>query len=598
MVGLVVCSTPRGTILILGSAFFAIWPGCVNTIVVNYWFSVKRPWCSGYTEAQQVSKTGRRRAPENNDLLVFSHPVTTLSDPLSKKTPESRKTVRENKAKPAVSDSASRPFRTLFAIDPRSLAVFRVVLGALLLFDLAIRATDLAGMYTDQGMFSRAEICYRVTTPWNWSLHFANGTAGYQAFLFGMAALTGVALLLGIQTGFAAVASWLLLISLHHRVPPILSGADILLRMLLFWGMFLPLGQVWSLDARFRSNQPGKSQSQSPVFSVASTAALLQMALMYLASAIFKTNASWFEGEVIRGSLAHDFYGKPLGAYLLNFPSMLKLVTWGVLGLEWIGPVLLFIPKRSSMFRLIAIAGLFAMHLGIAILLEVDLFSPVAMAGLLLFLPAEFWNSRPFRRFRLSNPPAVAQPLAANPTRRHRQLAFASQAICLVALVYVVIVNLNSLGARAGTEVPATKPGFFRTACGLGQKWNMFDEAPSRDGWYVARAVLKDGSEVDLLRHGAPTIWTHPSNPAAIYPNFRWRKLFREMAYEDVFGYQVFREPVARYLCREWNRNNPAEKQVLRMELFFCMESDSKVVPDSKAKSISREVLASIDGNS
>lgn len=42
--------------------------------------------------------------------------------------------------------------QNLFGIDPRSLALFRMAMGALLLTDLAIRATDLKVMYTDDEM--------------------------------------------------------------------------------------------------------------------------------------------------------------------------------------------------------------------------------------------------------------------------------------------------------------------------------------------------------------------------------------------------------------------------------------------------------------
>ena len=149
--------------------------------------------------------------------------------------------------KPAATSSKSG-FRNLFAIDPRSLALFRIAMGLLLLADLAIRATDLNAMYTDDGMFSRAEICRRATTIWNWSFHFASGSWGFQATLFGLAAGLALALVVGFETRLATVGSWLMLLSLHHRVPPILSGAEILLRMLLFWAMFLPLGRVWSVD--------------------------------------------------------------------------------------------------------------------------------------------------------------------------------------------------------------------------------------------------------------------------------------------------------------------------------------------------------------
>jgi hypothetical protein len=53
-----------------------------------------------------------------------------------------------------------------------------MAMGALLLVDLAIRATDLRVMYTDAGMFPRAEICRLASNIWNWSFHFGSGSLG------------------------------------------------------------------------------------------------------------------------------------------------------------------------------------------------------------------------------------------------------------------------------------------------------------------------------------------------------------------------------------------------------------------------------------
>jgi hypothetical protein len=101
----------------------------------------------------------------------------------------------------------------------------------------------------------------------------------------------------------------------------------------------------------------------------------------------------------------------------------------------------------------------------------------------------------------------------------------------------------------------------------------MFGEIPSKDGWYVANAKLKDGSHVDLLRAGAALDWSKPAFPAMLYPNHRWGKCFREMAYYDEMGYQVFRAPVAKYLCREWNMRHRPEKHVIEFEFVICFEN-------------------------
>jgi len=469
-------------------------------------------------------------------------------------------------------------------------------MGALLLGDLAVRATDLNAMYTDGGMFPRSEICYHYTTIWNWSFHFGSGASWYQGILFALAAGLALALFTGLETRIATIGSWLMLVSLHHRVPPILSGADVLLRMLLFWAMFLPLGRVWSADKWLQENRRGGSAEEvrAPILSVGSAAILLQMGLMYLFSAIFKSNLSWLRGDVVARSLLHDFYASPLGTQLLHLPWLLTCLTWGTFVLEWAALPLLLFPKRTPSLRLWVLAALAIMHVGIAVCMKVDLFSPVDLAGLTLFLPAEFWDRGLLARFLAK--PEPAQHLSESGNVNTQGFVFyLKEGICLLLLMNVVVININSLPRPLAFGTPV-KTSFLKTACGFGQKWSMFDEVPSKNGWYVAWAKLKDGSDVDLLRNGSALDWTKPYYPAGMYPNFRWRKCFREMAYTDEQGYQVFRAPVVEFLCRDWNRRKAPEKQVAEFDLVYCNEpgGDSKAAPQAPV----RERLVHLDFDS
>jgi hypothetical protein len=164
--------------------------------------------------------------------------------------------------------------------------------------------------------------------------------------------------------------------------------------------MFLPLGRVWSLDDWLERRRGGTriAASQTRVISVASAAILLQMALMYQFSAIFKTNAAWLRGEAVAGILADAFYATPPGEHLRQLPRLLTGMTWGTLALEWAAAFLLFFPKGTPGLRIAVIAAMAMMHLGISLCMAVDLFTPVALAGLALFLPGAFWNSRLLRR--------------------------------------------------------------------------------------------------------------------------------------------------------------------------------------------------------
>jgi hypothetical protein len=110
----------------------------------------------------------------------------------------------------------------------------------------------------------------------------------------------------------------------------------------------------------------------------------------------------------------------------------------------------------------------------------------------------------------------------------------------------------------------------------------------------VAQAKLKDGMEVDLLRKGAPIDWKRPDFPAGLFPNDRWRKVFREMAYNDQLGYQVFRAPVASFLCRAWNARAAAQRQITAFDLVYCMENKAEK-PETIGVLVFRECLLHFD---
>jgi hypothetical protein len=525
------------------------------------------------------------------ELLVKKQPRTAQS----KHSPAQGQQQREEKRPgSAVPTKPRTNWRSLFVIDVRSLAVFRVAIGVLLLADVAIRAGDLNVMYTDEGMFPRAEIRRLATSVWNWSFHFASGAPSYQGVLLGIAACLALALVAGFGTRLAVVGSWLMLVSIHHRVPPILSGAEILLRVLLFWAMFLPLGRVWSVD-HWRKKRRGDSGVQhNHVLSAASAAILLQMGLMYLFSALFKFNGDWFRGEAVAGTLAHDFYASEFGPSVLRFPGLLKGMTWGTLILELAAPFLLFC--RRWKMRVGLIAALAVMHLAIGFFLEVGLFSYVAMAGLALFLPTEFWNTPLLARFSPTTnqaQPSVYPHAGRQMAQGRPKLSYLARVACVVLLVYVFAVNINGLPGKPLRPLTPERWKPFATGLGLGQRWGMFEAIPSKDGWYVTRAKLKDGSEVDLLRGGAAVDWKRPAFPAGMYPNHYWQKLFREMAYDDEQGFQRLRPMVAKYLCRAWNARNGPAKQVTEFEMIYCMAGEGKSADG--ATEVFRERLVYLD---
>ena len=115
-----------------------------------------------------------------------------------------------------------------------------------------------------------------------------------------------------------------------------ITGGDTLMRDLLFWSMFLPLGRAWSLDTRGWTAGHAAGE-QKPIVSVASAAILLQVCLMYWFTAIFKFEAGWPADSGLQNALAWGGYNRPLGDVLLRWPTLMYALSIATLWLEFVG---------------------------------------------------------------------------------------------------------------------------------------------------------------------------------------------------------------------------------------------------------------------
>jgi hypothetical protein len=462
---------------------------------------------------------------------------------------------------------ARRAAQRRVAVDARALAAFRVAVGALLVADLLLRARDLTAFYTDDGVLPRT-VLFDVTGPYWLSLHVVSGAATVQLLLFGLAAVVAVALAVGYRTRTATVASWVLLVSLQHRNPVVLNGGDTLLRMALFWAMFVPLGTRWSVDARQRERTADRTDRAASVASVGTAALLLQVVTMYLANGLLKLGGDlWRSGEAIRYVFSLDQFTVFLGNVLGAYPALLTVLAELWLVMVVCSPLLVVLTGRPRGLFALAFVGA---HVGMFLTMQLGIFPFVAVAALLLFLPASFWDAAASRTrgttLGRSLDAALARLAASLPASRTAAVpawlvAVRRRAVptLVVALgVLVLLVNAQALGAL--TLPDESDP--VVTATGVDQRWNMFAPNPLQtDGWYVAAGELENGSAVDAI-HGGPVTWERPPDLAATYPNARWRKYEANLQRD---GYAGHRDDFATYLCARWNDDHDVRLETVRL---------------------------------
>ena len=469
-------------------------------------------------------------------------------------------------------DWVGRATRRRFAIDPRALAAFRISLGVLLLVDLLRRARLLEAFYTDAGVLPREALFADYSSAY--SLHALSGEPWVQGLLFLVAGGFALALVCGYHTRVAALVSWLLLISLHIRNPMVLNAGDILLRMLLFWGLFLPLGARWSIDARRLEST--RDRSQSTLASVGTMAVLLQVLLMYVVNAIHKTRSEmWMGGEAVLHIFEADHLTILLGNTLAGNTLLLEGFTYAWMVLILLSPLLILL---TGIPRAVFTTCFVGMHLGMLVTLRIDLFPVIVVAGLLLFYPPVVWDWVTALTARLG----IAAPLhrgldsletalpgtGTGGARSESEETSVRSAILsrgrvlfgtVVPWLVLVLVVLSGAEAVDYTEVPDAGNEVLDTIQSS-QSWQMFAPNPTSTAqWLVVPGELADGSTVDAL-HESEVDWDRPPNVDEAYETSRERKYISNMRYA---GNENHRSYFANYLCERWNSEHETELETL-----------------------------------
>ncbi len=460
-------------------------------------------------------------------------------------------------------------FNTVFSFDLRSLALFRIFISTIALFDLWSRSRSLLDHYTDDGVLPRSLEATLFNADRFFSFHNLTGSLIGETFLFSLHAICVLSLLVGFRTRLATFLCWIFLVSLENRNSLILNAGDTYLRMLLFWGMFLPLGARASIDATFKVNQDAQTQPER-VFSAATVGLTLQIVAVYFFSGLTKLfEPAWIQGFGVYFALSAEAYTTSVGKWVGSHRDFLLYLNPIVLWFEVLFCILLFIPIQNDWFRRLCILLAWGFHISIAILLEVGLLSEIGVVAWMVFIPSSVWN---LHLKKTENPRFTDSIRYFSQILRHnRNLVYGgsilSQFLATLALMVVILINLSSLpnailALPDKIRIPAS---FLR----LDQDWSMFRSPIVEDGWFTIPGILKNNSKVDLYRGGDPYSETKPPIVSKLALNDRWRIYTRNL-YRDK-NPDHFRA-LGNFYCREWNQKHSPEEQLITLNIIYIRE--------------------------
>jgi Vitamin K-dependent gamma-carboxylase len=452
---------------------------------------------------------------------------------------------------------------TDYPIHPVSLRAMRLFLGLLLLSQAAELARDLAAIFELQ------------VYP---TLHHDNARLGitipdsiigdlFPIFVYVGLPLFGLLLSAGIGARLASLGGFILLLIIQHFIPLMLQGGDVLLRLLLFWSIFLP-------EQNKRSALSENPLSLSSW--LACWAFTLQICFVYWFAAALKTDPVWTRtGDALFYALNLEHFTTPLGLYFRQFHDLLRIFTFATRGLEFLGPLLLLSPLYRPQFRMLAVVLFISFHLiGMQSLLRVGIFPWVCATAWVAFMPGFFWQwlGRYFHSLKpyLENDPKKSKKGTIKSPFKSKSYGW-DYAVCVIIIscfIDILAWNLASLFGETGLRW-MNDHDVIGYNLGLRQEWNMYAPRPRTiHGWLIVPADLADGTQVDLIT-GQQVSTTKPCDIGAYMGDDHWRRYLSNLFDDrDPQALRIY----ADYLIHRWNRDHLNEQGVQSVSIIFMRE--------------------------
>ncbi|MFC4436155.1 MULTISPECIES: HTTM domain-containing protein [Natrialbaceae] len=497
-----------------------------------------------------------------------------------------------------------------FRIDTRALAAFRVFVGLLIVADLLLRSRNFTYFYTNDGVVPQS-LARSMSADGAFSFYHLTTDPLLIAALFILQGLIAIQLIVGYKTRIATILSFLFVVSLDHHNPLVLSYADTLFRLLLFWAIFLPLGERWSVDAVHADREPRTS-----VANIASALILGQMVFMYSVNGYHKAqNDLWTTGEatpLIMGLGDTTYF---LAPYLREFQTLLQIggLLWFIMLLSsW--ALLFVVGRRRMLLAAIFMAG----HASFIFTVRIGAFAYVAIAGLTLFLQAQFWEDlRAVARYleidrrRFADRRAELGRFAASVPnvrfdserqRRARQATYsAGIGVIVISTALFTTLSFAPIGVVDKETVVEERIEGTAQQFSIDQPdWSVFAPTPrTTDGYYVFPAQTADGDVIDVYNGRAAVSYDRPYDELQKqYGTYRERFYMNSVRRGGYHGINDAPEKLAEYICTAWENERGSELTHVNMyRVTENVEMNTTASPADRERQTGLVYQYGCDGN-
>jgi hypothetical protein len=392
-------------------------------------------------------------------------------------------------------------------LDIRSVGVFRVMLGVVHLIDAVLRVLHAEWLYSDDGLFSRADAVQLSFvwqsaklnprselpsairySPFSLNPYFWSGSVYWAYVLFVLRVIAAVHLIIGTRyyTRVACILTWYMHRSQSLRNGLVMSMDDQLLMMLSFWAIFLPLRASFALHREAHS-------SKLRVSGAVAVAMYLQVVYAFTFSVYEKMHDDlWSSHSMVYYIMRSPSEGSALANWIASL-GVIPVVVYSVINLmvvltEAIAPLVVMLSTNQHI-KTIAWVSLLALQAGLAMFMFIFIFPLVSFTATIVLTPSSVWDfcsgcsaavplsvSGPDRGSSHSPIDQMPKPAPRTPHRRH--------SVSFILLWTVVILqafgNVAHLGSNSDFRylTPMRWPVFHSLdrAMHLSTRWSMFTE--------------------------------------------------------------------------------------------------------------------------
>ncbi len=336
------------------------------------------------------------------------------------------KVEKSEKAKTAVERGSAGESSTLTPsfwvgdLDLRAIGLFRIGFGLVILYDLLDLLPHVRSWFSDAGVMPRNVLLSEMIRPNRFSLSDAFGAPEMMYVYWVLAFIAAICVIIGYRTRLMQFVLYLFIAGFNERLPQLFDGSDSVVRLSLFWLCWCPSNHRYSFDA-LRAAARGQPYSKT---GMALPIRLLQgqIAWVYLCSFFHKLGGNTWHlldqtGQHVDLNNAalhyvlhlNHVFARPWASVLADYPVPMAIGTYYTLIFESSFLFLVFAPVFNRYLKALALLMGVALHGGIALTVNVGLFSYLMPVTYLCFLEPDWveWVLDKLRAFTNKTPATV-----------------------------------------------------------------------------------------------------------------------------------------------------------------------------------------------